>query len=191
MAANPASYSGGIAYEPIDKSQDSLTQYLRSVENLAGQQGQKALSGGLSQTQSGIAAAAPSLDYLTKLVKGDQADVAQATQPETDQIRQQFSQIRNILATQPRGGGKASAMAEAPFQEAGNVSRMQSQARTGAAGQLGGLATQLAGLGISEGQLGLGLEGLGLQSGLERRGQNLQERGQDLGFISNIISAVV
>lgn len=216
------------AYEPVNSKQNSLTQFLRSQQNLLAKQGSQAFGTGqdilgtgkgIIDTGAGITAAggqdyatkinaaAPALDYLTRLVRGDQADVAQATAPQTDQIQKQFGEIRNMISAQPRGGGKTSVLAELPTQEAEAKTNLQSQARSGAAGQLGGLASTLAGLGISqEGvglgqqQVGLGEQGVGLgESGLganmseaalrdalERRGQNLQEDAQNKKMLEDL-----
>lgn len=152
--ANPVNLQG-INSKGV--TQDNST-YIKSLEALAGAQGSGILPAGLNQEQSGIKAVQPVLSFLTSLVKGDQADITQAAQPEIDQITQQFDQIRNLISLQPRGGGKTSSLAEAPFQKAGQIQRTEGQLRTGAAGELGNLGTTLAGLGLQEGGLGAGLE---------------------------------
>lgn len=159
----------GLALEPIG-GQNSLDQFIRSIEGLTGTQGQKLLSTGASTTAAGTTAMAPALDFLTKLTKGDQADITQATQPEIDQITQQFDQIRNMISMQPRGGGKTSALAEAPFKKAGEIQRIQRAMRTGAAGELGGLATDIAGIGLSQAGLGTSLEDRAAQIALQKQG---------------------
>jgi hypothetical protein len=135
------------------------TTKMNQLQTLTGQEGQSAVSAGLSGYQSGVTAAAPALDFLTQLTKGDQGDVTQAAQPQIDQITQQFDQIRNMISMQPRGGGKTTALAEAPFQKAGDIQRTEGAMRTGAAGQLGSLSTNLAGLGLQEAGLGANLQG--------------------------------
>jgi len=179
-----ASPGGALATEPI--SGNSLTQFIRSLEGMTGTQGQGALTSGLNQTQSGlnqaqsgVSAAGPALSFLTALTQGSQADVTQATEPQVDAITQQFDAIRNMISLQPRGGGKTSALAEAPFQKSGAIQRMQGDERTKAAGQLGGLATNLAGIGISEAGIGEGMAGIG--AGLEGTSANiaLGKEGQD------------
>jgi len=154
---------------------DSLTQFVNSIQGLTAQQGQTAFNTGQQQTQEGVNATAPALDYLTKLTKGDQGDVTQAAQPEIDQITQQFDQIRNMISMQPRGGGKTTALAEAPFQKAGQIQRTEGAMRTGAAGQLGSLGAQLAGLGLGESGLGANLESMAQNAALTRRGQNMSD----------------
>ena len=169
-----ASPSGvGLTTEPAGGN--SLTQFIRSIEGLTGQQGQGILGAGLGQANSGITAAAPALSFLTALTKGDQGDVSQAAQPEIDQISQQFDAIRNMISLQPRGGGKTSALAEAPFQKAGDIQRTEGAMRTNAAGQLGSLSTNLAGLGLQEAGLGAGLESTSANIALGKEGQDYSQ----------------
>ena len=153
--ANPLPLQGinskGIA-------QDNST-FIKSLEGLTGAQGSNFLGAGASQAKSGTDAIAPVLSFLTSLVKGDQADVTQAAQPEIDQITQQFDQIRNLVSLQPRGGGKTSALAEAPFQKSAQIQRTEGGLRSNAANQLGSLGTTLAGLGLQQEGIGAGLEG--------------------------------
>lgn len=128
--------------------------WLDEVGHAAGNQSKGFFSSGAGTTKEGTNAIAPALDFLTKLTKGDQGDVTQAAQPEIDQITQQFDAIRNMVSLQPRGGGKASVLAESPFQKAGAIQRTEGQMRAGAAGQLGTLGSNLAGIGLSESGLG-------------------------------------
>jgi hypothetical protein len=195
-AANPlASLAGpggaGLATEPIQGN--SLTQFIRSIEGLTGQQGQGILGQGLSTTNQGVTAVAPVLSYLTNLVQGNQADITQAAQPEIDQIQQQFDQIRNLISLQPRGGGKTTALAEAPFQEAGQIQRTEGQLRSNAATSLGNLGTQLAGVGLGEAGLGAGLEQQSSNIALTKEGQDygqstpIQTFNQFSQALSNLI----
>jgi len=169
--ANPTGAS--LAPEPV--SGNSLTSFIRSIEGLTGAQGQGILGAGLSQEQSGVNATAPALDLLTKLTKGDQGDVAQAEQPQIDQITQQFDQIRNMISMQPRGGGKTTALAEAPFQKSGDIQRVEGAARTQATGQLSSLGTNLAGIGLNEAGLGANLETESANIGLTKEGQDYSQ----------------
>jgi hypothetical protein len=172
MSGSPSPGSG-LALEPI--SGNSLTQFIRSIEGLTGTQGQNILGQGLQEEQSGINAAGPALSFLTNLVKGDQADVTQAAQPQIDQITQQFDAIRNMISLQPRGGGKTTALAEAPFQKAGDIQRTEGAMRTQAAGQLGNLSVQLANLGLGTAGLGEGLESLSATTALTKEGQDYSQ----------------
>lgn len=137
----------------------ALSDFLKSTQNLTLGQGQSALGAGAQEATGGINAAAPALNFLTQLTKGDQGDVSEAAQPQIDTITQQFDQIRNMISQQPRGGGKTTALAEAPFQKSGAIARTEGDLRTGSASSLGQLGTTLAGLGQGEQSIGAGLEG--------------------------------
>lgn len=134
------------------------TTQMDQIQKATQNEGASAVGGGLAGYQSGVNAAAPALNFLTQLTKGDQGDVTQAAQPQIDQITQQFDQIRNMTSMQPRGGGKATALAEAPFQKAGDIQRTEGAMRGSAASGLASLSTNLAGLGLQEGSLGAGLQ---------------------------------
>lgn len=176
-SANPlsslASPSGTVLQnQNISAGGDDLTRFIRSIQGLTGAQGQGILGAGLGQVQSGVSAVSPVLSLLTQLTKGDQGDVTQAAQPEIDQITQQFDQIRNLISLQPRGGGKTSALAEAPFQKSAAIQKDEGALRSNAAGQLGSLGTSLAGIGLGEAQLGQGLEQQSSNIALTKEGQN-------------------
>lgn len=133
----------------------NLDQFIATMANLTGQQGAE-------QLQAGTSALAPVLSQLLSLSRGDQGDVAQVTQPQVDQITQQFDAIRNMIGMQPRGGGKTTALAEAPFQQAGDIARVKEQAVSGAQGNLANLGLNLAGLGE-------GLENTSANIGLQKQ----------------------
>lgn len=194
--------------EPLGGNMTTLDKFIASMQNLTGAQGQGILGAGLNltasgtpfvnagtnvagagltQAGSGVAAAAPALDYLTKLVRGDQADVAAAAQPQIDEISQQFDQIRNLVSLQPRGGGKASVLAESPFQKTKAIADVEGQMRTGAAGQLGALSQQIASTGLGEAGVGLGIG----QLGLGEQGVGLSLAGLGTGLESTAINAAL
>lgn len=183
----------GLALQPVQQGSDDLTRFIRSIEGLTATQGQGVLGAGLGQMQGGVNAMAPALSFLTSLVQGNQGAVTQAAQPEIDQITQQFDQIRNMISLQPRGGGKTTALAEAPFQQAGNIARTEGSMRTNAAGQLGSLSSNLAGLGLAEAGLGQSLEQQAGNIALTKEGQNygqatpMQTFGQFTQALSNIL----
>lgn len=164
--------------------------WLDEVGKAAGIEGGGLLGKGQGTVTEGTNAMAPTLDFLTRLTKGDQGDVTQAAQPEIDQITQQFDQIRNLVSLQPRGGGKASVLAESPFKKAGTIQRTEGEMRTGAAGQLGGLASNLAGLGISES--GLGLQEKGIEAEAAAQHKTLFERIMSgAGDIAGLAAAII
>jgi hypothetical protein len=143
---------------------NAMTNFVQSAEDTQATQGQ-------SLAGQGAAGLAPVMSYLQKLVGGNAAAVSEATQPETDQITQSFDQIRKMISSMPRGGGKASAEVTAPYQEAKQISTEKAAARTSAVGQLGSLSTTLAGLGLNA-------EQVAAAQALEQRGQNIQSTGQ-------------
>ena len=135
----------GYGFTPANDSSNSLPGFISSMANSIGTQGQNA-------EVQGMGALAPVLSSLTGLSKGDQGDVTQAAQPEIDQISQQFDQIRNMISQQPRGGGKTTALAEAPFQKSAAIQRTEGDMRSKATGQLSSLGMGLAGLGAEQQQ---------------------------------------
>jgi hypothetical protein len=165
----------GLVLEPTQNAGNSLTTFIRSIEDLTGQQGQGLLASGGNLLQGGLNTSAPALSLLTQLTKGDQGDVTQAAQPEIDQISQQFDAIRNMISMQPRGGGKTTALAEAPFQKSSAIQKTEGAMRTSAAGQLGQLGTTLAGLGLGQEQVGAGLEGQSANIALTKEGQDYSQ----------------
>lgn len=191
MANKPAPGSG-LALQEFGGT--SLDTFIQSIQDLTGQQGKGILEKGQGQTQQGVNALAPSLDLLTKLTKGDQGDVTQAAQPEIDQITQQFDAIRNMVSLQPRGGGKTSALAEAPFKKAGDIQRTEGAMRTGSAEKLGSLGTNLAGIGLSESGVGTGLEGTSASVALGKQGLNYSQPSaleQVIGSIATLAGALL
>jgi hypothetical protein len=210
MANAQSSIYGGLASGGVNQFgfkpqsvQDSnqMANFLQSSENSSMTGGAQNLAGGAgilqsgqSTTGQGIQALSPVLQYLTQLTKGDQGDIAQATQGQTNQIKDSFAAIRNMISAQPRGGGKAGVLAEAPYQQEKQIGDLQQGARAGAANQLGNVANSLAGLGLQQQNVGLGEQGLGLsqqslalQTALSQRGQNVEERAATEQMIGNLV----
>jgi hypothetical protein len=133
-------------------------------ENLFKGQGTSAFGAGQQNILSGTNTIAPALSFLTQLTKGDQGDVSEAAQPQIDSITQQFDQIRNMISQQPRGGGKTTALAEAPFQKSAAINRTEGDLRSGAAGSLASTGLGVANLGLGQQGLGAQLEGMGFDA---------------------------
>ena len=133
-------------------------------ETLFKGQGTSAFGAGQQNILSGTNTIAPALSFLTQLTNGDQGDVSEAAQPQIDSITQQFDQIRNMISQQPRGGGKTTALAEAPFQQSAAINRTEGDMRSGAAGQLASTGLGVANLGIGQEGLGANLESSGLSA---------------------------
>lgn len=141
--------------------------------------GGRIIGEGAGQYQSGVNSVAPALDFLTRLVKGDQADITQAIEPEANRIREGFSAARSMVTAQPRGGGKAGVMAEMPFKEQQQIADTAAMMRRIAPGELGNLGTTLAGLGLNQENVGLGVGQLGL--GVGNLGLGEQQTGLGYG----------
>ena len=154
----------------------NLDQFIASLANLTGGQGLQAF-------QQGQNTAAPGLQMLSDLAKGDQGDVSQAAQPEIDSITQQFDQIRNMISQQPRGGGKTTALAEAPFQKSAAITRTEGDMRQGAAGQL-------AGLGLQQEGIGAGLENESANIGLTKQGLNYGQPSTFSQFLQGVTALI-
>lgn len=196
---------GDIATEGIDKSQDSLTQFLRSLTNLTGTAGKDFLSAGdatfkegRGTTQQGKDTIGPALDYWMKLLSGDQAAQANAIAPTARTIVSQYDAAKKAaLTTAPRGGARSQALAELPFKKAGDIGTLIQQLQPKAAGEVSDIGKFLSQLGISESGLGLSQSGLGLQSLaqtlqglLSRRGQNIQENAATMQMLSGFGEAI-
>lgn len=211
---------GDIAYEGLSPKQDSLTQFFRSFENAQAQSGQKKNAAGQAEYGAGIGDYGagitgldksqhdlqPAIDYFTKLLGGNTAEVTSAIGPEIDQISSQFDQVRKMTSeTAARGGGKASSQAQTPFTQIQQLTNLISQARrgaatglTGAAGQESSTASSRAGLGLQRGSLGLQESSLGfqdltsaIQAAESRKGFNIQESGSNKQLASAGLSALI
>jgi len=195
--------TGMLAPEGIDKSQDSLTQYMRSLTNMLGAEGQKAYGSGqktlgtgeniltsslpvLRQAQQGLARPE---QYYKNLLSGDKAEMESAVAPETSSILDQYRGKRSAMAKLgPRGGGTNEAVAGSQFGQAADVSKVLQSVRPQAAAGARQVAGERAGIGKDIAGVGGALSGLGLQEGaqgieqlqvalqglLGRRGQNFQ-----------------
>jgi hypothetical protein len=182
----------GFKPQPIT-SNDPMSNFLHSMQNLGVAQGQQNLQTGGATTAQGLGAMAPVLNYLTALTRGDQGDVTQSMQPEINRIKDSFSAARQMISQAPRGGGKAGVLAEAPYQETKQIGDLAAQARQGATGQLGTLANQLAGLGLDISNLGLNQEQLSQTGALTQRQQNVMEtmaRDQMIGQLAQAAGSI-
>lgn len=182
----------GFKAQPIQDN-NPMANFLGSTQNLAAGAGSSAISTGVKTAKTGTDSLSPVLDYLTKLTKGDQADVSQAIQPEADRIRDSFAAVRNLISSQPRGGGKAGQLAESGFDEQSKIADVASKARTGAVGELGSLGTTLTGLGTQEIGVGAGLLNDSATSALTQRAQNFGpgSTAAKFGQYAQAISALI
>ncbi len=124
-------------------SLDSLQQAQGKGMDLANQASMRAnplLGGGTSALGQGT-------DYFSDLLSGNRGRMTAAVAPELDEINTQFQGARNAIAGGPRGGGRSSALAQLPGQQASAQARLLMGIRPGAANSL---------LGAGQAQLGAG-----------------------------------
>lgn len=91
---------------------------------------------GMNNLNTASNAINPALNYWTNVLAGG-PEAALALSPEIQQIRASSEAAKRQLATTgPMGGGRASAMAQLPFQQGTAISNLYSQARPAAASAL-------------------------------------------------------
>lgn len=191
-----SSGTGGLKPEPLEG--DSLTQFIRALQNYFQSQGQSQVAQGQDITNTGVggfntasATLQPTVDYWTKLLSGDQGEMAKAIAPEANSISAQYDTAQRAAQTNlPRGGMAGAIGAGLPFAKAAQVgnlfSSLRPQAAAGlqnAAGLQGQFAQGVTGAGLGIGGLGQGLLGLGANTAITRRGQNA---GVETNNISNL-----
>lgn len=164
--------------EPVQGEGNSMTQYLRSLNNYSGTSGQNVFqTGGNMAGQSG--------DYYSKILSGNPAAIAQAMAPTINATNSAYKQQQQqVDQFAPMGGGRASQMAQLPFQKAGAISNIIAGAQPGAASALGTLGTQEQSLGLQQLQQALA-------SLLEMRGQDVNEHGQSMQLAGQLGSSLM
>ncbi len=188
-----------LAPEPIEGN--SLTRYLRSVNNRQGQLGEQAFGQGTGVFGQGAGIAGQGaqtfqqpLDYWSAILSGDKKAQGNAIGPYASSVGQQFDTANRAASTMlPRGGYRSTIQAELPTQKAGMISQALLGLQPQAAQQIQGIAGQLGQLGLGLGGLGLGEQGLGqgfyqqlLQSLLGGRGQDVTEHGQTMNLAGQL-----
>ncbi len=183
MGGDPS--AGGLAPEGIAKSQDSLTQYLRSLTNVLGgggkadvaegrgtaRTGEGILKAGLPQMRQAAEGLAAPEQYYRSLLGGDKAAMESAVAPETSSILDQYRGKRSQMAKLgPRSGGTGEAIAGSQFGQIGDVSKVLQSVRPQAAKGATDVAGARAGIGQGLQQLLGALQGL------------MQRREQDMGI---------
>ena len=169
-------YSLGLATEPIEGN--SMTQYLRSLNNYSGLSGQTNLTtGGRMAGQSG--------DYWSRILSGNPSAIAQAMAPTINATNAAYKSAANTVDKfAPMGGGRSSVMANAPYAHAGAMSNIIAQAQPLA-------AQSLATLGTAEQNIGLSQLQQALASLLEMRGQDVNEHGQSMSLAGQLGSSAL
>jgi hypothetical protein len=166
-----ATSPGQIAFQP-QTGNNTDTNYFRSLSNDQAMRGQQSQNAGGQAIQN-------SLSALTKVLTGDRGEVESQLGPEVDNITQQFSQIRRMIAGGPRGGGSASTLAQLPFKQSGDITGLINSSRNAARASLGQEGLQEQGQGIQSEQNAVSSE-------LQKMGINQQERATNMKFISDL-----
>ncbi len=184
---NPTSAGGGLRPEPIDPRQNSQTQYLRSLTNLLGAEGENLLKSGTTTYAQGKALFDEPQRYYSNILSGDRDAALTAVGPEVRSVLAQYDGARRAVGEfGGRGGGRSSGMAELEFKKAGDISSLLQKARPDAAAKLTDLARILSALGIS--QEGAGLQGTGtaLRGVLGKAGQDIEENANVQKMLANL-----
>jgi len=129
---------------------------------------------GRDTTSKGMDTLAPAGEYFKRLLGGDSNEAMKAIQPQADAIGQQFQNVRDMISTQPRGGGKTSELARLPVEQIRILSNLISGARGGAAQGLESIGSKY----LDTGQQQIGRS---LQANQGAGQLALQGRGQDMG----------
>lgn len=200
----PPAAIGGPANEAV--SGDSLTQFIRSLQNYLENQGSSTFGFGQALTgqgAQGVGAAnttlQPSTDYWTKLLSGDPATMTSAVAPTANAINQQYdTATRQAVSQSPRGGYMSGQLAALPWQKAATIGNLYQSLQPTAATNLSSNAGIQGGLAQILGQLGLGTMGQGstltqaaANLALGRRGQNVQELGQNKSLAGTLGAAAM
>jgi hypothetical protein len=153
---------------------------LKSAEGTLGQAGTE-LTGAESTLQK-------PLDYYSKLLGGNRADMMSAEAPEIGIINDQAAQQRaNIGKFTPQGGGLTSTLSELPFQQSRDITTLLEKARPDAAQNLEKIAEQQRANAAQRGAFGTEQ---GALSGMVT-GEGLQAGGLSLNAISDQINALL
>ena len=183
---------GSLPVIPQPVSGNPMTQFLQSSENNLTNIGGGAFSGGQSTYQAGLNDFGPSQQYWNDILSGNKVSMESAIAPEKSDILSQYRARRKQLAQQGgRGGGTNEAVASSEFAQAGDVAGLLQKLRPQAAKESGGIAAQIANLGLGESGLGAQELNTAIQSALSQSQQDVEKRGQNMAFFSNLVSALI
>jgi hypothetical protein len=181
-------YNFGLTPEPIEGN--SLDKVSRGLTNSLAGAGGGSYNRGADVFEKGLSTMQPSVDYWTKLLTGDRGTAMNAISPAVHAVNSQADQQRRTLAEGPRGGGTASNLAQLPQQQTAIISNLLSGAQSGAAQPLAHAGTAQSSLGLNEQEIGLKAMMDSLQALLARRGQNVQETGQNKALASSLANTL-
>jgi hypothetical protein len=174
-----------LSPEPIEGN--SLTRYLRSMNNTLGQSGADTFKTGQSDYGKGMQDFGPSLDYWNSILSGDKSKMESAIAPEKADILSQYrAKRKQLAATGSRSGGTNEAVAQSEFSQAGDVASLLQKLRPQAAKESSGIAAEIAKLGLNESEVGNAQMFATLQSLLQGRGQDVQQDAATMSMIGDI-----
>ena len=168
--------ASGLAPQPVNGANDSLTAFFRSLTNLTGQtgvnmvnqgaatigQGLETVGTGLEGQGAGLQTLQAPIDFYNKLLSGDPAAMTSALAPTASIISQQYEGAKSATGQGlPSGGFRSTAVAGLPFAQAGKVGDAALGLQSTAAQQLGVLGGEQAEIGRGISNTGLGVAGVG------------------------------
>jgi len=167
--------ASSLSPQPVAGGDNDLTRYQRSLTDLMG------TSGEATQAAGAAALKAP-IDYWTKILSGNKAEISAALEPELAASNAGFEQQRRTLDQYtPMGGGRSSAVMNLGSKKAQTNAGIISSARAGA-------APQLAQAGLQEQSLGIEQLGQAIQAILSKMGINIQ--GGTSATFSSILQGI-
>lgn len=163
---------------------------LTGYSNMLGTTGKSMLESGGKEVQSSRDMFAPITQRNDRLLRGDTNDIYSELAPEMDAIGQQFANVRNMIADQPRGGGKTSTLAHMPIDEIKLIANLVSQERSKAADTQTNVAGRLLSSGESERDTGLNSISAGSNVMLGKGNQDLVRRAQNIDLGGKIAETI-
>jgi hypothetical protein len=193
---------GAIIGSHKTKAQNEALQTQTAIEKFGLQTAQKDIP-------AGEQALGQSLAYYTPLLTGNRQAMMEAEGPQISTLAQNYMNAKkNISQFGPRGGGTTSALAQAPFNLADQITQLLEGARTNAATQVANIGSSLANIGVSAMNTSAATAGTVASQQLQQQQQTNQllgslgaalgkivstgsspgSKGTDWGLLANIIS---
>ncbi len=198
--SDPSSYTsnngqpgpGQLAPQQITGNQNSLEQYLRSLTNYSGQQGQNILNNSQGYINTGTGGVNQAMGYWGDILSGNKAAMAGALSPEIQASNAQFQNQRNAVNTfAPMGGGRASMMGQLPFQQAQTNANIIASLRPQAAQQMGMLGMGQQNFGMGQQGVGGNLLSMTLNALGQGRGQDISESSANKQLAGSLANAII
>ncbi len=144
-----------------------------SLQSGIGKATSSQLSQGSDLTSSGLAAFAPIISRLQKIVSGDASEIDQEAAPEISGVKSSYQSARDAITNfTPRGGWLASSMAANRTGEASDIAKVRASVRSGAQSDLEKIAGGLLSTGTNEQTSAIGNFGNLLSAGMQQQQSN-------------------